>query len=89
MYSWPDVAAQTEAVYDAVMQAPERGLLDRFLDFRVAGSFGQLVCCFLETLLHLLWLLLESLQPRCDIDMAPDWSADPGRRRNRQAKGVE
>jgi phosphatidylinositol glycan class A protein len=77
MYDWSDVSERTEAIYDLVMEAEDRKLLDRFLDFRVVGSFGQLVSCILETLLHLLWLLLEFLQPAAGIELAPNWPAAP------------
>lgn len=47
--------------------------------------FGQVVCCFLSAMLHLLWRLLERIWPSQDVELAPEFPSA----RQASSKGFE
>lgn len=49
------------------------GLLRRLQVYRRVGIFGQLVSCFMATLVHLLWRLIERIWPEEDIELSPEF----------------
>ncbi|KAF8057928.1 hypothetical protein HT031_005874 [Scenedesmus sp. PABB004] len=75
MYSWPNVAARTAAVYDAAMAAPDSqdALLARLRRFRRVGAWAGLVFVAIALALHWFWRLLEWQQPAAGVEAAPDW----------------
>jgi phosphatidylinositol glycan class A protein len=71
LYSWPEVAARTVRVYDAMRSAPTVTLADRFV--RLAGSgliFGPLTV-ILAALIQIMAFTLEILSPAEDIEATP------------------
>lgn len=48
-------------------------LLRRLQVYRRVGIFGQLVSCFMATLVHLLWRLIERIWPEEDIELSPEF----------------
>jgi phosphatidylinositol glycan class A protein len=71
LYSWPDVAARTAAVYDAVRAAPPLALSARFLRLARGGPVFGPITAILAALVHLMALLLDVLAPAEDMDPAP------------------
>lgn len=80
MYNWPNVAARTAAVYDAVSAAPtptsqREQLLGRLRRYRTIGTWAGLIFCSIVVWLHWFWALLEWQQPAAAVDVAVDWPA--------------
>eukprot|EP01066_Platyproteum_vivax_P003316 Platyproteum_vivax@DN14214_c0_g1_i1.p1 len=73
MYSWRDVARRTEVVYTKVLQRPARPLLHRIRKMNQCGPFSGK--CFLVMVIidYIVWRILEWLQPRREIDLAPEY----------------
>jgi phosphatidylinositol glycan class A protein len=76
MYAWPEVAARTAEVYDAVCAAPPPTLGERFRRLAAGGPVFGPVTVILAALVHLMALILEVLAPASDIDAAPRAPAD-------------
>lgn len=72
MYSWINVAARTESVYELVTDTENVTLAERYRRYMTAGRFGSVVVCFIITCMHLLWQLWEFLLPAADIELAVD-----------------
>lgn len=76
MYSWHDVAKRTDAIYQTVMKHDQISLADRFVHINrcglVAGKFGVMIIA----VNHILWLFLEWLNPRENIDIAPKFDQE-------------
>lgn len=78
LYSWPEVARQTERVYDAVaerraQQGPARdALTTRLTRYATAGPVAGLVACFLAACLHVLWWVCELWSPAEAVERCPE-----------------
>lgn len=74
MYSWPDVAARTEAVYLRNTATRRKcSLIHRLSQYYGCGELlGKIACC-LVILDYLLLLFLEWVMPTNSIDIAPDY----------------
>lgn len=73
MYSWNDVAARTERVYDHVASLSTPPLIERLKKYYGCGIWaGKLfaICCIVD---FLLLLLLELIWPKDEIDQAATW----------------
>jgi len=73
MYSWTDVAARTERVYDHVVSIRSPPLIERLKKYYGCGIWaGKLfaICCVVD---FLLLMVLEFIWPNDKIDMALDW----------------
>uniref|UniRef100_A0A0G4HPE0 phosphatidylinositol N-acetylglucosaminyltransferase n=1 Tax=Chromera velia CCMP2878 TaxID=1169474 RepID=A0A0G4HPE0_9ALVE len=73
IYSWQDVARRTEEVYRKVWAAPRLGILEHFSRFLSSGPFSGLLFAIFAALDFFFWSVLEWLQPREDIEIAPDF----------------
>ena len=76
MYSWDNVAARTEIVYDKISDRPVLPLIERFRRYYGCGPWaGKLFVCIVAVD-YLIALLLGYLWPADEIDIAPDWPSD-------------
>lgn len=75
MYSWHDVAARAEVVYQLSEKGPARdnSLLAILSDFYGCGEFFGKVGCLMVMFDFLLLFLLAWLMPPESIDIAPDF----------------
>jgi len=93
MYSWTNVAARTERVYDAICGAiseaqfygfdsanpfePPRirgfALIDRLKRYYGCGTWAGKLFCICVVVDYLLFLILEIVFPRSNIDICPSW----------------
>ena len=73
MYSWDEVAARTEQVYDKIARAPPVSLIERFERYGSVGPVAGILCCFIAASIHLYWRLLEWTSPASAIEAAPDF----------------
>ena len=71
MYSWDDVAKRTEKVYEKALQLPQVPLAERFRRYHGVGAVAGKFAVMIIAVNHLLWLVLEWLLPRSEIDLAP------------------
>lgn len=80
MYSWPDVAERTEAVYLRHIRRRPRNyhhpfsLLGRMEEYYGCGEFLGVLACMLIAVHYVLITFLDWLLPPEDIDIAPDFS---------------
>jgi phosphatidylinositol glycan class A protein len=75
MYSWNSVAQRTARVYDAVMNAPSLGFLERLARYKSVGhgrGLAGYLTCLVAMMIHFCVLVLEWWQPRHLIDVVPD-----------------
>ena len=74
MYRWTDVAARTQAVYDAAASSSRDdsliGRLRRY--FKCGRVFGK-ICTSIAAVDVLLWTWLRWWQPASRIEVAPDF----------------
>eukprot|EP01083_Nonionella_stella_P023057 63743_1 len=73
VYSWHDVAARTERVYDRVTAMPNEPFVVRLRRFYDCGSWAGPLFCMMIAIDYILWRCVEWLVPRKYIDQAPDW----------------
>ena len=77
LYSWPEIARQTERVYDAVAEmrkrdGPQRDYLTpRLARYAAAGPLAGLIACFLAASLYVLWCACEVCAPAAEIERCP------------------
>lgn len=76
MYSWADVAKRTEHVYHQVIHAPDLTLNQRFNKYHGCGVFAGKIAIMVMAVDYLLYLFLEWLFPRDDIDTAPSFDME-------------
>jgi len=77
MYSWRCVAEQTVGIYDKVTIMPRMTFLQRLERYATCGEFcGGAISCLLYITVHFLYLVLEWLCPRQEIDVVPDLAYD-------------
>ncbi|TPX63151.1 hypothetical protein SpCBS45565_g06827 [Spizellomyces sp. 'palustris'] len=76
MYSWSDVAERTEMVYDTIMTDPHLSLVERLQRYHECGVYAGILACMIVALDYLIWLFLEWLLPREDIDVSPAFNHD-------------
>ncbi len=86
MYDWDNVAARTEVVYRSIYRNPNPPLLDRLRKFLGAGLYFGKINCLLVALDHLLWNVLEWLQPASEIDTALDFPYAEYKKMQKDAK---
>eukprot|EP00919_Chromeraceae_sp_WS-2016_P072671 GHVR01171779.1.p1 GENE.GHVR01171779.1~~GHVR01171779.1.p1 ORF type:complete len:457 (-),score=90.11 GHVR01171779.1:160-1530(-) len=79
MYCWRDVATRTEHVYKNIMKTPCRPVLSRFSRIYNCGPIAGKLYCIVIILDYLLYLLLEFIYPRKDVDIVPDFPYVPHR----------
>ncbi|PRP84850.1 GlcNAc transferase [Planoprotostelium fungivorum] len=73
MYRWMDVARRTEIVYGMIHKCKNQPLIDRLKNYYGCGVYaGKLFCMFIG-MIYLVWRLLEYIQPREEIEIAPDF----------------
>lgn len=90
MYSWMDVARRTEAVYDRVGLSSVPTFAERLRRYStVGGTLAGWLCCFVVSVMYLVWRIIEWVWPRDEIEVArdfpstqymADYDSDPGRR---------
>jgi hypothetical protein len=71
-YSWPDVAARTVEVYDAVAAAPLPPLLEALRRWYGVGRVYGAVAVILLSLLYVFTQVLEAVDPAVDVERCPD-----------------
>jgi len=69
-YSWRDVAARTEKIYDRIMATPKPTLLDRIKRYYSSGPFVGIAMVFVIIFDLLLFALLTIFSPTKDIEPA-------------------
>ena len=70
LYTWPEVALRTAAVYDAVAAEPRAGLSSRFLRLAALGPVFGPIAAILAALMHIMGLALAWVCPAGDLDPA-------------------
>jgi phosphatidylinositol glycan class A protein len=73
MYSWTDVAARTEKVYDNICSHEIMPFIDRLKRYYGCGIWAGKLFCILVAIDYLLLLFLEFWWPRSSIDIAKEW----------------
>ena len=76
MYSWDDVAGRTEIVYKSIVKTPPSPLADRLIRYHTCGFFAGKLAVMIVAVDYMLYCLLEWLQPRISIDLAPTFDLD-------------
>lgn len=71
LYAWPEVAARTVKVYDAVRDAPTVTLADRFIRLAGGGLIFGPITVILVSLIQIMAFALDVLAPAEDMDPAP------------------
>ncbi|KAG9292945.1 hypothetical protein G9A89_016307 [Geosiphon pyriformis] len=71
MYSWVNIARRTEKVYDAISQMKTPPLMERLRRYYGCGVWAGKIFCVLIAIDYLIWMFLEWLTPREDIEIAP------------------
>ena len=70
MYSWNDVAARTEIVYQRMMNTTSLPLMERLRRYYGCGIWAGKLFCFFVAIDYIVYVLLEWLFPRDTIDLA-------------------
>ena len=73
MYSWTDVAARTERVYDNICSQEKRPLIERLKRYYGCGVWAGKLFCLLVAIDYLLLLVLEWFYPKSGIDLVKPW----------------
>lgn len=73
MYSWYHVAQRTQRVYEISMNTPKPSLKDRLRIYLTVGPFSGLVALVYAMAEYLIYLLLEIIYPRGNIEEAIDF----------------
>ncbi|GAO50565.1 UDP-Glycosyltransferase/glycogen phosphorylase [Saitoella complicata NRRL Y-17804] len=73
MYSWTNVAARTELVYDHVSEMPTLGFVERLRRYYGCGVWAGKLFCVCVAVDYLLGVLLDWWRPVESIDVARDW----------------
>ena len=71
MYSWSNVAERTEIVYTRCMNTPSQTVRERITKYSRCGLFAGKLFCLVMILHNFLYLFLEWLCPRENIDICP------------------
>ena len=92
-YSWPDVAARTVAVYDAVAARPLMSLDEALMRWLGAGRVFGVIGVILMSLLYFFTQVLEVFDPADSVEVCPalclNQEALPGTRSAAAHEGVE
>lgn len=75
MYSWSDIARRTEKVYDLISSddSPTFALIDRLKKYYGCGVWAGKLFVICVVVDYLLFVFLELMYPRKDIDICRDW----------------
>jgi phosphatidylinositol glycan class A protein len=73
MYSWTDVAERTERVYEGICRGERVGLMERLKRYYGCGVWAGKLFVLCVVVDYLIWVLLEFLFPRSNIDIARGW----------------
>ncbi len=73
MYSWSDVAQRTEKVYLRVLKNQNSTLLEQFVKYNGCGLVAGKLSILIIALNYLLYLFLETVFPREDMDECVDF----------------
>ncbi|TFK70802.1 transferase, partial [Pluteus cervinus] len=89
-YTWEDVAARTEKVYDAVIKSPQMDLLERIQRTMALGPFVGPIYTTIMIVACLFFLFLEWAMPREDLDyVKADWDTERFREIMEAARGED
>ena len=77
MYSWDDVAARVETVYERA-HATRDTLYGRVRRLRRCGVVAGVVFVVVAAVDYLYWRALELARPARDVEIAPDFVPDDG-----------
>ena len=77
MYSWDDVAARVETVYERA-HATRDTLYGRVRRLRLCGVVAGVVFVVVAAVDYLYWRALELARPARDVEIAPDFVPDDG-----------
>lgn len=73
MYSWTDVAARTERVYDGICKLRNLSLMERLKKYYGCGVWAGKLFCLCVVVDYLIWIALCLIWPEKDIDRAKAW----------------
>ena len=76
MYTWEKVAMRTEKVYEAAIKCKRLSLSDRLRVYLTVGPVAGLLAVIFTVIDYAMWRLLERIQPRETIEIAPDFPLD-------------
>lgn len=76
MYSWRNVAERTERVYDAVSRTAVPNLIERLRRYYGCGLWAGKIFSLIVAIDFLLFMLLEWIWDRSNIDVARSFSYD-------------
>jgi phosphatidylinositol N-acetylglucosaminyltransferase subunit A len=74
MYSWYEVAKRTQNVYQIAVNTPKLSLKDRLRIYVTVGPISGIVATVYALAEYLIWLLLELIYPKEDVELAPNFS---------------
>jgi len=75
MYSWSDVASQTEKIYEnSVVRAPT--MLARIKNWKSVGSYGGWVAVFLGMVIFFWLKVVEVIEPEWSVEKCVDFDVD-------------
>ncbi|OZJ02913.1 hypothetical protein BZG36_04934 [Bifiguratus adelaidae] len=70
MYSWSNVAERTEKVYDEITRSPTPPLIERLRRYYGCGVFAGKIFCLVMAIDYLIWMFLEWLFPKEEVEIA-------------------
>eukprot|EP00160_Parvularia_atlantis_P004930 Unigene14190_Nuclearia_a/m.42825 Unigene14190_Nuclearia_a/g.42825 ORF Unigene14190_Nuclearia_a/g.42825 Unigene14190_Nuclearia_a/m.42825 type:complete len:470 (-) Unigene14190_Nuclearia_a:47-1456(-) len=73
MYSWSNVAERTEKVYQRMMKTQPAPLIERLRRYYGCGVWAGKIFCVMVAIDYIIYVVLEWLSPRDDVDIAPDF----------------
>ena len=88
MYSWNTVAKRTEKVYEAALKCKKLTLVDRVRVYLTVGPVAGILAVLLVLYDYAVWYLIEMLQPRDSIEIAPDFPWEKYSQSVKQARNL-
>ncbi|XP_077980331.1 phosphatidylinositol N-acetylglucosaminyltransferase subunit A-like [Glandiceps talaboti] len=82
LYTWHNVAYRTEKVYDSIIQDKDGDLADKLFCYNKVGPVAGKLCVFLAIIDYIIYMILEWLVPRKNIDLAEDLIVPCKRKQN-------
>jgi len=76
MYSWENIAERTERVYYSIMKTRRVPLIERLRRYYGCGSWAGKLFCIIAAVDYLVFLLLEYLMPRNNIEIVPNFPSE-------------
>jgi len=76
MYSWENIAERTERVYYSIMKTRRIPLIERLRRYYGCGSWAGKLFCIIAAVDYLIFLLLEYLVPRNNIEIVPNFPSE-------------